>query len=458
MPVCINGQTYYRTSETCNKAGISRATLYRWLKAGILERSYKDRRGWRIFAEDELNRLRSEAARVEMSAPALEEDATADMSKEKLVRELKEMRRRISELGEAEAQRKRMERAAGEWRTTFDSITDCISIHDRDYRILRVNRAFASLFKMKPQQLLGKRCYRVMHGTNEPPADCPHRRTMETRQPATAELYEPGLGIYLQQSTSPIFDEKGELVSTVHIARDITGHKRMQEQLIMTDRLASIGELVSGIAHELNNPLTSIIGFSQLLKEAGVCSEAREDLEIICREAERASRIVGNLLTFARKHEPVKQLSRANSVIDDVLKLRAYEQKVSNIVVRKHLARNLPEIMVDYFQMQQVFLNIIVNAETAMLQAHNRGILTISTRKVDSLVRVSFTDDGPGIPRENMNRIFNPFFTTKEVGKGTGLGLSICHGIVTAHGGSIYARSRPGGGATFVVELPINGG
>jgi signal transduction histidine kinase len=295
-----------------------------------------------------------------------------------------------------------------------------------------------------------------VHGTNEPPPNCPHKRTLETGKASVAESYEPHLGMYLLQSTSPVFDEKGKIISSVHIARDISVQKQQEEQLIMTDRLASIGELVSGIAHELNNPLTSVIGFSQLLKEADVPPEAKDDLDIISKEAERAAGIVKNLLTFARKHEPVKQRSHINNIIEDVIKLRAYEQKVNNITLRKRLARNLPEIMADYFQMQQVFLNIIVNAEAAMVEAHKKGTLTISTRKIDSSIRISFTDDGPGITKENLNRIFNPFFTTKEVGKGTGLGLSICHGIVTAHSGKIYARSKPGNGTTFVVELPVN--
>ena len=118
---------------------------------------------------------------------------------------------------------------------------------------------------------------------------------------------------------------------------------------------------------------------------------------------------------------------------------------------------DLPEIMVDYFQMQQVFLNIIVNAEYFMIEAHKRGALTVTTERVDNAVRVSFADDGPGIPDENLGRLFTPFFTTKDVGKGTGLGLSICHGIVAGHGGKIYATSQPGNGATFIVELPVNG-
>jgi signal transduction histidine kinase len=143
-------------------------------------------------------------------------------------------------------------------------------------------------------------------------------------------------------------------------------------------------------------------------------------------------------------------------VIEDVLKLRAYEQRVSNIQIERRLAPDLPEIMVDYFQMQQVFLNIIINAEYFMSEAHGKGVLAITSERVNNAIRISFADDGPGIPEEHLLRIFSPFFTTKEVGRGTGLGLSICHGIVAEHGGQIYARSHLGEGATFVLELPID--
>jgi signal transduction histidine kinase len=152
----------------------------------------------------------------------------------------------------------------------------------------------------------------------------------------------------------------------------------------------------------------------------------------------------------------VKHRDRINSIIEDVLELRAYEHKLKNIDVEKHLAPNLPKIMVDYFQMQQVFMNIIINAEYFMTEAHGRGTLTITTKKQNDTVKISIADDGPGIPQENLNRIFDPFFTTKEPGKGTGLGLSICRSIVTEHGGQIYVSSQLGKGTTIFVDLPIN--
>jgi two-component system NtrC family sensor kinase len=238
---------------------------------------------------------------------------------------------------------------------------------------------------------------------------------------------------------------------------DITDQKQQNERLMMTDRLASLGELASGTAHELNNPLTSIIGFSQLLLERQVPDDIREDLKLINNEAQRAASVTKNLLTFARKHAPTKQRNQINNIIEDVLKLRAYERKANSIEVETQIDRDLPEIMVDYFQMQQVFMNIIINAEYFMIKAHNKGTLTITTERQNDTVLISIADDGPGIPPENLKRIFDPFFTTKEAGKGTGLGLSICHGIVTEHGGQIYAKSQLGKGATFFVELPING-
>ncbi len=358
---------------------------------------------------------------------------------------------RITERKQAE---EKLKQATEEWRTTFDSITDLVFINDKDFRLIRVNKAFAGILKMKPKELIGKTCYEIIHGTKEPVPNCPHMKTLKTKKSATAEFFESHLGIHLEVSASPIFNEKGEVTASVHVARDITERKRMEEQLIVTDRLASIGELSSGIAHELNNPLTGVIGFSDLLLDRDLPDDIKEDLEIINREAKRTAGVVRNLLIFAREQGVEKKPVNINSIIEKVLELRAYEQKVHNIEVNTQFASALPEIMADGFRLQQVFINLIINAEHFMKEAHGRGTLTITTERIGDIIRASFADDGPGIAEENLKHLFDPFFTTKEVGKGTGLGLSISYGIITEHGGRIWAESELGKGATFVVELP----
>ncbi len=240
------------------------------------------------------------------------------------------------------------------------------------------------------------------------------------------------------------------------ILDDVTNEREMKDRLYLTDRLASIGQMASGIAHEVNNPLTSIIALSQMLTNEDVPDNIKEDLKAIHSESRRVAAIVKNLLTFARKNTPTRQPTQINSVVEDALHLRAFDHTINDIRVNRRLDADLPEIMADALQIQQVMLNIIRNAEQAMMQAHGRGTLTIATQKANKCVKVTFTDDGPGIAPEDLPRLFDPFFTTKEAGKGTGLGLSICHGIVRNHGGTIYAESQLGQGATFVVELPTN--
>ncbi len=237
--------------------------------------------------------------------------------------------------------------------------------------------------------------------------------------------------------------------------RDVTERNRMQSQLIAQDRLASIGELTAGVAHEMNNPLTIVKGYSELLLKKEHDPETTSDLSVISSEVERASKIIDNLLTFAREQPDEKQPVNVNNIIEKTLELRRYEQESRGIETITNLATDLSRVMANEFQLQQVFINIIINAEYFMAETHGKGVLTIATKNSDDSVRISFTDDGPGIPRENTERIFNPFFTTKEVGKGTGLGLSICHGIVTEHKGRIWAENSKNGGAVFIVELPV---
>ena len=245
--------------------------------------------------------------------------------------------------------------------------------------------------------------------------------------------------------------------------RDITEQKkvegakrRLEEQLQLSGRLAAIGELSAGVAHEINNPLAAIKGFSELLLARYDLDEAvKSDVEAISKEAQRATKITQDLLSFARRHEPEKCFISINEALAKSLDLCACHMKANNIDMAVEFDPELPKTMADFFQMQQVFVNIIVNAEQAMAEANGRGKLTVKTQKDDNLIRISFTDNGPGIAEGNLKMVFDPFFTTKEVGKGTGLGLSICYGLVEAHGGRIYARSRAGQGTSFIVEIPI---
>jgi len=267
-------------------------------------------------------------------------------------------------------------------------------------------------------------------------------------------IRKDGSRVWVEISTYPITE--GGSTEVIGIARDITKRKHMEQQLQLAGRLAAVGELAAGVAHELNNPLAVIQGYSELLTSRQDLDESvRKDVDTIYREALRASKITKNLLSFARQHDPEKRYISINEVVEKTLELRAHQMKVNNIELVTELQPDLPGTMADFYQMQQVFTNIVINAEQAMADANGGGKLVVRTQRLDNFVQVSFADNGPGISEENLKRIFDPFFTTKDVGKGTGLGLSICYGIVQAHQGRMYARSKLGEGAAFFVEIPI---
>ncbi len=229
------------------------------------------------------------------------------------------------------------------------------------------------------------------------------------------------------------------------------------QQLMQAEKLTALGELVAGVAHEINNPLTSILGYAQLLLAKEESPEVRRRLETISAEAERTGRIVRNLLTFARKQPPEKRLLGLNGIVEKTLELKAYHFRVNQIVVEKDLARDLPKTMLDYHQIQQVVLNLLNNAEQAMSEGGAGGVIRIFTRAARGRIELRVADNGPGIPEEAMSRLFEPFFTTKKEGKGTGLGLSLCYGIVQEHGGTISADNISEGGALFTISLPVSG-
>jgi CheY-like chemotaxis protein len=231
--------------------------------------------------------------------------------------------------------------------------------------------------------------------------------------------------------------------------------RQLEQKAQFASRLASVGEMASGIAHEINNPLTGVIGYAQLLLQEDLPENIRKDLETINDGAQRVANVIQRLLAFARQTKPQRTYVYINEVVATTLDLRGYHLETSNIKVSAQLAPDLPVTIADAGQLQQVFLNLIVNAETEMKLARGSGRLSIKTQQIENNIRISFKDDGPGIAEENLERIFDPFFTTRQVGQGTGLGLSVCYGIVSEHGGRIYAESKPGKGATFIVELPI---
>ncbi|MHB1295121.1 MAG: ATP-binding protein [Anaerolineae bacterium] len=247
--------------------------------------------------------------------------------------------------------------------------------------------------------------------------------------------------------------ENARLVSDLQQSlRDL---KATQEQLIQSEKLSAIGQLIAGVAHELNNPLTAVMGYAQLLQTSESLDESIvRDLGKIYAQAQRAARIVQNLLTFARQHRAVREFVDINEVLDRTLELRAYQLRVENIEVVTELSEEILGTLVDPNQLQQVFLNLINNAQDAMSECRGSGRLVVSTERMGDKILVRFKDDGPGLAPKVQRHLFEPFFTTKEVGRGTGLGLSICFGIVSQHAGRIWAESELGKGATFVVELP----
>ncbi|HEX5689291.1 MAG TPA: ATP-binding protein, partial [Roseiflexaceae bacterium] len=232
------------------------------------------------------------------------------------------------------------------------------------------------------------------------------------------------------------------------------------------EKLSAIGQLVAGVAHELNNPLTSVSGYTQLLlRDTKLSGEMRDDLKQIHTQAERAARIVQNLLVFAREHKAERLLIDLNDVVRNTLSLRAYQLRVDNITIALELDTNLPMTVADPYQLQQVILNLINNAHHAITERGGPGKITLRTAAGHSSsegmgtqpdsVTVSVSDTGIGIPERMLNKIFDPFYTTKPVGQGTGLGLSICYGIIQEHGGRIWADSELGSGTTVSIELPL---
>ena len=263
-------------------------------------------------------------------------------------------------------------------------------------------------------------------------------------------------------------EPSGSSAATLHVEaliRDVSERKKLDDQsrdgryqLLQAEKMAALGQTISGVAHELNNPLATILSWAERLAERNVDDKTRQGLEVILAESERAARIVRNLLTFARKRQTTRAMVDLNQVVRETLALRAYEQKVSNLKVVEALSSGVPEVFADGHQIKQVLLNLVINAEQACIGANGRGTIVVRTShdadRGSAVLEVN--DDGPGIAEEKQGRVFDPFFTTKEVGQGTGLGLTVAYAIVQEHSGRIWLSSS-NAGTSFFVELPVSG-
>lgn len=350
------------------------------------------------------------------------------------------------------------------YRDLVEKLRDVIYIVDGNGVVTYVSPAIKASLGYEPSQLIGHEFREFLEPTQFPELAQSFRSGL-SGVPRAAEFQiraKSGVPKWFYASSTPIV-EKGKVIGLQGILSDITERKEAEEreqnlrlELDKAGRLASIGQLAAGVAHEINNPLTGILGFSQRILRKCTDEAIVRDLNRVHSEAVRAARVVENLLTFARRKGPNKDCIQVNEVLEKTLDLRIYELKASNIEVVTELSTGLPLIMADFQQLQQVFLNIIVNAEQSMSESRGGGRLKIKSSQGEGRIVIAFTDNGLGISEENLQRLFEPFFSTKTERGGTGLGLSVCHGIIEAHGGKIYAASQQGEGTTFFVELPVD--
>ena len=310
----------------------------------------------------------------------------------------------------------------------------------------------------RQEELIGHRLGRLVENSHQQDFEAALQTTANGQQVENLELRvkrsDGSIG-HFSVSLSPSRDESNQVNSVVVVMTDITDAVLLQAKLAHTEKMATIGRLVSGVAHEVNNPLAAILGFTDLLLEdPHVPASAREELQIILRETQRTKEIVQGLLSFARQRPAQREPLQINSILRQTIRLRSYDFSSHGVEVSEEFNENLQMAMGDPQQMQQVFLNILNNAYDAIQESGNHGKIRIRTRQTTDFVEVAFIDNGTGV--SETERIFDPFFTTKPAGKGTGLGLSICYGIVRAHGGEILCWNNEGeSGSTFVVRLPI---
>jgi PAS domain S-box-containing protein len=335
----------------------------------------------------------------------------------------------------------------------FDGIGDQLSLQASDYQILRVNKAVIENYRTTYQELIGRKCYEAYYQRSLPCERCPVSVTVETKKPSSSLIKSPDRDTLYRIFSYPILDEKENLISVIEYVKDITEEQRLQEQLIQSEKLAGIGILASGVTHEINNPLSGIIGMAEVALEEEDPSKNEDYLRDILNCAQRIGEIVKGLKSYSRlaKKEDLSPVN-LNDVLEESLKMVKLAIKKNTVEVVKKF-QPVEKIKANTGEIQQVFTNLITNAFQAM--DGRGGKLVLSTRSLNDLVEVKVSDDGMGIPQKYLSQIFDPFFTTKKPGEGTGLGLNIVYRIVTKHEGTIDVESTEQVGTTFTIKFPI---
>ncbi len=352
-----------------------------------------------------------------------------------------------------------LRQAAEEWQATFDSITDLVSIQDKDFKLVRVNKAYADTFGMKPEELIGKTCYEVVHGRDKPVPDCPHLKTLETKEASISDFFEPHLGIHLEVVTSPVFTKEGEVIAIVHLAKDVTERKRTEEALHELDRMKA--EFISNVSHELRTPLHSISGFTKLMLEGRVSEPEtqQEFLTIIDKQSDSLNKIISNLLDMSRLESGRFKIQKQPTLVRDVIRNAvvglssgAIEEK--GIVIYEDIPA-LPRMKVDGERLGQVMTNLLSNA---IKFSRNGGSVAVKGKVKGGKLLVEVADRGIGITKEAMPHLFERFFRGENSARvgGAGLGLYISKQIIEAHGGRIWIESKRGRGTTVSFTLPLD--
>ncbi len=350
-----------------------------------------------------------------------------------------------------------LERAEARYTRLVESAEDAICTADEEGNFTSVNRALERVMGRTRDELLGTHFTEIVRADERGEMWLMFAATLEgTRQRRELHYTDAGgMDCVATVITAPIY-EHGQVTAVLAIVRDVTEERMLLEQVVRREKLAALGELVGGVAHEVNSPLTGILAFGQILQmEASANEESRRAADTIVSEAKRAARIVGKLLTFARQNPPEKMRTELNQVLQDTIELRRYPLKMQQIELVVEFAENLPATWADPFQLQQVFINLLSNAEQALAASQGERRITVRTSQRGAVLVASIADSGLGIAPEHLPHIFNPFYTTKPRGVGTGLGLSISFGIVREHGGTLQLVSEPRKGAVFEVSLPI---